>query len=338
LYVATTGSDSNPGTQSAPFKTILRASQAAKPDTIVHVAPGTYPGGFQTRQNGTASGRIRYLSDVKWGAKISGGSSRTGWDNRGNYVDIDGFDIDGSNASWLVGVYMGSSYSSIRNSHVHHVAKSAGCNSSGGSAINSDHYYLGVKNDIVGNVVHDVGPTSCKYIQGIYVSTSGSVVNNLVYNIGAVAIHLWHDANNVDIINNTVFNSWIGVVVGGGDFYHTNGPADNVHVSNNIVYDNTYGGISEQGSVGTHNTYTNNLVYQNKSYNVSLKNSAASGTISADPQFANYVRTGGGNYTLKSTSPAVDKGASTYAPAVDLDGVARPQGTAHDIGAYEYKG
>jgi hypothetical protein len=49
LYVATTGSDSNPGTQSAPFKTILRASQAAKPDTIVHVAPGTYPGGFQTR-------------------------------------------------------------------------------------------------------------------------------------------------------------------------------------------------------------------------------------------------------------------------------------------------
>ncbi|MDB5756518.1 MAG: hypothetical protein JWR56_2946, partial [Massilia sp.] len=42
LYVATTGSDSNTGTESEPFRTITRASRAARPDTTIHVASGTY--------------------------------------------------------------------------------------------------------------------------------------------------------------------------------------------------------------------------------------------------------------------------------------------------------
>jgi hypothetical protein len=301
----------------------------------VHVAAGSYAGGFQTTTSGTATGRIRYISDVKWGAKIRGGSARTAWDNRGNYVDIDGFELDGSSTSWLDGIYMGGSYGAVKNNYVHHIANAAGCNNTGGSAINSDHYYYGVKNDIVNNVVHNIGTTGCSYIQGIYVSTSGTVINNLVYNIGAVAIHLWHDAADIKIVNNTVFNSEYGVLVGAGDFYHSTGPADNVHVSNNILFDNIYG-VSEQGSVGRNNSYTNNLVFQNR-YDWSMKTGAATGTIAANPLFVNYVRTGGGDYRLSSASPAVDKGAATYAPANDLAGTARPQGKAVDIGAYEYK-
>jgi hypothetical protein len=301
----------------------------------VHVAAGTYAGGFQTTKSGTASGRIRYISDTKWGAKISGGSGNTAWDNRGSYIDIEGFEFNGSNSGWMNGIYLGGSYSSVKNSYVHHIAKSGSCNSTGGSAINSDSYYNGKKNDVIGNIVHDIGPAGCTYVQGIYISTSGSVINNLVYNVGAVAIHLWHDATDVVIANNTAVSSSFGILVGAGDFYHTNAPADNVHVSNNIVYDNNYG-ISEQGSVGSNNTYTNNLVYQNKNYNWSLKAGRQSGSLSADPQFASYSRTGG-DYRLKSTSPAVDAGSSTYSSAIDLNNIARPQGRAVDIGAYEYK-
>jgi parallel beta-helix repeat protein len=336
LYVATTGSDSNPGTQSAPLKTIVKASQVAKPDTIVHVAPGSYAGGFQTTKSGTATGRIRFISDVKWGAKIRGGSGSAAWDNRANYIDIDGFEVDGSSTSWREGIYMAGSYGTVKNSYVHHIGNS-GCTNTGGSAINSDHYYYGEKNDIINNVVHDIGSPGCSFIQGIYMASSGDVINNLVYNVGAVAIHLWHDAANIKIINNTVFNSEYGMVIGGGDFTHSSGPADNIVVSNNIVFDNTYG-ISEQGSVGTHNTYTNNLVYQNRSYNISMKTGVATGTIAANPLFVNYVRTGGGDYRLTSASPAIDAGSSTYAPAVDLNGSARTKGAAVDIGAYEYKG
>ena len=68
LYVATTGSDSNPGTATKPFKTISRAASLAKPGTTVHVAPGTYLGNVTTNVSGTATARIRYVSDTKWGA------------------------------------------------------------------------------------------------------------------------------------------------------------------------------------------------------------------------------------------------------------------------------
>jgi hypothetical protein len=190
---------------------------------------------------------------------------------------------------------------------------------------------------VIGNVVHNIGYSGCSYIQGIYQTSSGKIINNLVYAVGAYAIHLWHDANHVEIINNTVFGSGFGMVVGGGDFVHTSGPADYVNVANNIIFDNG-GGIDEEGSTGAHNTYTNNLVFQNSSYNWRLLTSSHSGDVAADPQFVNYIRSGGGDYHLKSTSPAIDRGTFSLAPATDISGAPRPQGASYDIGAYEYGG
>src|SRR4051812_40442010 len=61
LYVATSGSDTKPGTQAEPFGTIHHAATVAKPDTTVHVASGTYTGNVVTNTSGTKSGRIRYV-------------------------------------------------------------------------------------------------------------------------------------------------------------------------------------------------------------------------------------------------------------------------------------
>lgn len=307
----------------------------------MHVAPGTYQGGFSTTASGTASGRIRYISDTKWGAKIvpsSSSSSRVAWDNRGNYVDIDGFDFDGQSGSkWTNGVGASGSHNVVKNNHIHHIADKVACSNQGGSAVNTNHYYYGVKNDVIGNVVHHIGSSGCRYIQGIYISTDGNVKNNLVYQIGGAAIHLWHDATNVNIANNTTFGSGVGIVVGGGGAYHRSGLNDYTHVVNNVVFDNDYG-IVESGKTGTHNTYTNNLVHQHKNYNWRLLNGLThTSSITADPQFVNYLRAGGGDYHLKDTSPAIDKGTKTHAPSTDLDGKVRPQGAAVDIGAYEIR-
>ncbi|CAI6018377.1 OmpL47-type beta-barrel domain-containing protein [Cohnella sp. JJ-181] len=340
-YVSPTGSNSNPGTQAQPFLTILKASQVAAAGSTIHVAPGTYEGGFRTLASGTAEARIRYVSDTKWGARIVppvDNPSEAIWDNQGSYVDIEGFEIDGNGTTTLNGILTEGSYTAVRGNHVHDIASAVPCTSQGGAGINTDYYYYGVGTEISGNVVHNIGYAGCDYIQGIYVSTSGTVTNNLVYQIGGAAIHLWHDANTVTISNNTVFSSWFGIIVGGGDYYHTPGPADHVHVSNNIVYDNTYG-ISEQGDTGLDNTYTNNLVYQNDTYDIRLRNGLTdTGTVSADPQFVYYAAAGGGDYRLKSASPAIDAGSPVYAPTVDLDGHARPIGAAVDLGAYEYTG
>jgi hypothetical protein len=158
-----------------------------------------------------------------------------------------------------------------------------------------------------------------------------------VYRVAAVAIHLWHDANNVKIINNTTTTSSFGILVGGGDFYYTSAGADYVAVYDNIVYDNKYG-ISEQGTTGIHNTYKNNLVYQNPGYNISLKHGlTATGTVSSAPLLVAYSRTATTpDFHLTSSSPAIGRGISTYVYPVDLDGKPRNSTTGYDIGAYQH--
>ncbi len=342
-YVAPNGSDSAAGSKAAPFKTLARAAQVAtKAGTTVWVAPGTYAGGIKTVASGTAAARIYWVSTTKWGAKIvppANSTNKTAWDNRGNYVSIIGFDVDGSKigsgTKWVLGIYTGGSYNVIDGNHVHHMATTIPCNSAGGSAIGVDSYYKGVKGDVINNVVNDIGPAGCTYVQGIYHSTSGTIKNNVVYRVGSAAIHLWHDATDIQIVNNTVSASVFGIIVGGGDFYFTKAGANNVHVHNNIVYDNTYG-ISEQGTTGKGNTYKNNLVTKNTKYAFQLRNGLTHiGTITSEPLMAGYSRTAAlPNFKLSTSSPAIGRGIATYAPASDIDGKAR--GAAIDLGAYQH--
>jgi hypothetical protein len=58
-------------------------------------------------------------------------------------------------------------------------------------------------------------------------------------------------------------------------------------------------------------------------------------SISADPRFVNPSA---GNFRLRASSPAIDRGSSNVndVVATDFDGVARPQGSGHDVGAFEF--
>lgn len=343
VYVAQNGADSNPGTELLPFKTIGRAAQAALPDTTVHVAPGIYVGGFKTTANGSAKGRIYYLSTLHWAAKIvppRDSQAPTAWDNRGNYVDIVGFDVDGlvyqGGIKWSNGIYSAGSYDIIRDNHVHDIAGNVACTSAGGSGIGVDSYYHGVQSEVIGNHIHDIGPAGCRYFQGVYINTPGKVINNVVYRVAEAGIHLWHDATNVIIANNTVTTSNSGIVVGGGDYYYTKGPNDHTAVVSNIVYDNRIG-ISEQGLTGKNNVYLNNLVFGNSGADWALASGMRhSGTVAANPQFLSYSRTGAPDFRLASNSPAIGKGSATHAYPRDNKGFKRNADTGYDIGAFQH--
>jgi hypothetical protein len=341
LYVSPNGNDANAGTQAAPFKTISRAAALAKPGTLVHVAPGTYAGNVLSSPSGTASARIRYVSDALGAAKIVGTGTEFHWNNNGSYVDIVGFDVTGPGRGGILNM---GSYTLIAYNHVHNLAVSGGCTGSGGAGIVNANYAAS-DGDIIGNVVHDIGvPGSCNGVQGIYHSClRGRILNNISYRNSSFGIHLWHAADQVTVVNNTVFANGSsgmggGIVSGRGDTGA--GILTNTRIANNIVFNNLRSGIIQycyagDNCIGSGNVTTNNLVYGNGSGNISLKVGTATNTITADPQFVNYQSNGSGDYHLKSTSPGIDKGSATAVPSVDINGTLRPLGAGPDIGAYE---
>ena len=185
--------------------------------------------------------------------------------------------------------------------------------------------------DIFNNIVYGGPGTS----RGIALAVEGGtevknsrVYNNIVYNNGAYGIVIAFYAicdpmsfcesgpiDNIQIINNTVYNNDYAMGWGGGIVVAPpiapNPAATNVIIRNNISWNNNISQISLQpGDIFDHN-YT------------------------ADPQFI----VSGSDFHLQNTSPAINAGFAAGAPYnVDYDGVARPAGVGYDIGAYEFGG
>ena len=96
---------------------------------------------------------------------------------------------------------------------------------------------------------------------------------------------------------------------------YQNGGGTSVNGANNLYY-------SSPGSVGA--VFAGDIVNQNPLF-------ASLGSGSAQERCI------GCNYSLQSASPAIDRGVNTGTiVSVDLKGTARPQGSAYDIGAYEF--
>jgi hypothetical protein len=279
------------------------------------------------------------VSDTKYGAiltPVTGAYSM--WSLKGGYTDIDGFQLNGAGGTSVrIGIGMSGGNSSVKNSWVHDVATASGCDNRGGGGIVADQGRGAAYSnyDVINNKVHNVGG-GCGWIQGIYHSSSGKIINNLVY-ATSQGINMGHDDHNILVLNNTLFgNTGYGVYFGGCKEAYNNGcPTRGIQIHNNIIYANG-GGI--QGPIASEdvgNSVSNNLVYANRTqFDMSSPSSATkTGIITADPQFVRYVAGGGGDYHLKSTSPAISKGIVSNAPLTDIDGKAR--GAYIDMGAYE---
>ncbi len=125
---------------------------------------------------------------------------------------------------------------------------------------------------------------------------------------------------NLTWVNNIIYNCGYSVAVALGDY----GSEEDLVFDNNIVFagDSGSAAISYRGTL-----------YENAE---ALNNATSfSHNSSAEPVFVNY---GGRNFHLSPVDTvAIDKGAdlATYF-TTDKDGISRPQGSAWDIGAYEY--
>jgi parallel beta-helix repeat protein len=189
--------------------------------------------------------------------------------------------------------------------------------------------------DIYDNYVHDSSNSGSRGI-AIGAEQGGSakyinVYNNIIANLPATGIAIpWYSKGTVDsikIINNVVYKTdtvdkWVGGI---GIQANTNGgTTSNIIVRNNIVSQN---GVAQIGNdLGSSSTITNNLIDGSGGV-------TGSNYITGNPQFVNPA---GGDFRIQSSSPAINQGTSTDAPAVDFNGVSRPNGGGYDIGVYEY--
>lgn len=131
---------------------------------------------------------------------------------------------------------------------------------------------------------------------------------------------VWQTQGN--LYNCTIVgNSHSGPVIGCAGLKATGGAVKNCIVWNNPSCDGTAAGFSFASSVAAHT----NLLDSASSVGI--------GNMSSDPMFRNPATN---DYRLVLASPAIGTAASIDGVTADLNGVARPQGGAPEIGCHEY--
>jgi hypothetical protein len=136
--------------------------------------------------------------------------------------------------------------------------------------------------------------------------------NNTIYG-GARSLTL-DKTPNAEVKNNILLPARGGVGV-----YIVHGDIPAAHIDHNLIWAPNGNVASVNGSTKTWSGW------QALGYD-------ASG-VNADPKFTNLS---GRDLTLTSTSPAIDRGTALSQVTTDKNGVTRPQGSAYDIGAYEF--
>lgn len=151
------------------------------------------------------------------------------------------------------------------------------------------------------------------------------VANNLSYSNGGSGIHAFK-SDHVDIVNNTAYMNSRSPHLEYGSIFA--GDCKDVRLYNNVA-------VARAGEPVNASWNNEAVVYD---FNVWFggKPPVAAGAhdIVADPLFVNAAEAGG-TYRLKPGSPGLDTGTAELAPKVDIEGRARPAGSAVDRGAYE---
>jgi hypothetical protein len=202
---------------------------------------------------------------------------------------------------------------------------------------------------VTGNVVERIGAGprdgSCRLLHGIYAAVPRvAVVNNIVREAVGDGITSWHAARDLTISNNlSLLNGGAGILVGSGNAGASAVGHIRTLVSNNIVYRNALYGITETSDgrhrVGPGNQYVHNLAFANRGGDQSSGSGVgglSSGEVVANNINAEPILTGS-RYRPSADSPVVDAGTCAGSTRRDLEGFARPQGEAVDIGPYELR-
>lgn len=206
------------------------------------------------------------------------------------------------------------------------------------------------------NIIHD---TQCDGIIMTTVDPSMGVVelyNNIIYNTGTgpgnaentgtwmcMDIQGWDPdgygpgSGVVDVYNNTLYDcgNWTNPPYGESEgmllWANEGNPNKSMRLRNNIIYGTTVSPYCAD-SVCSGVSGSNNIFYGSGRV---PSNSNIMAPINADPELTS-LSLASPNFHLQPGSPAIHAGVPISGLATDFDGVPRPQGSAFDIGAFQY--
>ncbi len=362
-YVASTGSDSNSGSQASPWRTLQKAANTVRAGDLVLVANGTYAG-FQITADGTAASRIVIRANGT-NVVINAPNSSTP-DNvnieGGNYVTVEGFIV---NDAPRVGIRAVTATGVVIKGN--RIARSG-----------LDGILTGYTPQI--QILDNVASGS-EQEHGIYISNSNVANDNPVVR----GNECFDNNQNGMQFNGDCWENGDGIISGAvieeNIIHHNNWKGFSLislqssRICNNLIYENGLsagaGGIhlADQPNCGkpsSNNTVVNNTVYEPRiacirATNGSTANKIFNNLLVATSLEKTFVDESGGNYFdtvsnirrtsksglfisatdyhLAAASPALNIGKVNFqsapAPTLDIDGTARPQGGIHDAGSYE---
>ncbi len=368
-YVATTGDNSNPGTQNRPWRTIGKAVDTMMAGDTTYVRGGTYSTetAIRFRRSGTAAAPIKLLNYsgespvIDWVDQQVGQTvfvhHASGIKVAMGYITIEGFEIKNG--------YDGIKFYNMHNSVIRrnwiHNNLNQGILGIGGHHNLFDRNILSRNGDFA---TCDTNSTVCNKTHGMYVAgdtytiTNNIIYDNLAYGIQQNASSSAYRATKHPSPEFAGAANWI--IANNTIAYNNNRPAivvwgplcDNTRIENNIFYENSQNissganGIGFTGSGCPGLQIRNNLSYGTSPGGTSFLGNASGATYTesdnivnvSSPGFVNApaTLTASPNFALTARSPAINAALPLATVKMDFNGTPRPQGHAPDIGAYEY--
>lgn len=323
FYVATGGSDANPGTATHPWRTIQKALSTLAAGQRAVVRAGTYVENLRMSRAGSPLAPITVEAyPGERPVLTAAGSHPLEISGSGAYFRFRGFVIERApgNSGGNVDIYG------------HHVELSSNEIRHGrdqGVYTDEDSHHA----QILGNSIHHNGQGVIHQSHGIYLQGNDHLVANNVItdHVKGFGIQVYDKGSRAIVTGNTITGAGhSGIVVGGS------GGVDGVRVHNNVFAFNAHYGISHDSSCPFSSIADHNVVFGNAwgpTQGGCSGLSYARGNRTTDPLFRAY---GGRDLHLLAGSPALDYAVLEYSPVTDFDGVLRTYGSGPDAGAYEH--
>ncbi|GJL50486.1 MAG: hypothetical protein NPIRA01_17130 [Nitrospirales bacterium] len=317
-YVATSGNNSNPGTNSQPFRTIEKGVRSISAGDTLYVKSGTYTESIRHWEipiaNGTSwNNPITIAANPGHTVTVKPKANNAFFwigDGKAKYLIIKGFNVDGGNSAKHGFKFEGGTkYVRVVDCEVKNTTNSGVLVSGSG---NTHHEFINLN-------AHHNG--SGQLDHGMYITTSNNLIDQSdIHHNKGYGVHLYSSTNtannnivrNVKAYDNNTVGVWgCGILLssGTGNVAYNNTAYGNfaglctiersasTRIYNNIAYGNDIYGIYVGKATNTSSRVENNTAYNNGTYGIFVGGAVPNATVKN-----NIARSNGTNFGLNGAS------------------------------------